>query len=332
LHDPAERVHADRLRAPAWSGILGRVDDRHVHDHAHHDHDHHGHAHRAPAGVDGERRVFWVLVLTAGFMVVEAVGGWLAGSLALIADAGHMLSDTAALALAWAAFRVARRPHDEKRSYGYHRFQILAAFVNGLALFAIAGWILVEAVGRLRAPAPVLAGPMLAIAAAGLAVNVVAFLVLRAGDRRNLNVSAALLHVAGDLLGSVGAIVAAIVILASGWTPIDPILSVLVSLLILRGAWDVTRRAGHVLMEGAPEGFDDATLKADLRAAVPDVLDVHHVHAWMLTSERPMVTLHVRLAPAADQAVALAAIKSRLKERFGIAHSTVQIESAECVD
>ena len=303
-----------------------------MHDHAHHDHAHHGHAHHAPARHDGERRVFWVLLLTAAFMAIEAVGGWLAGSLALIADAGHMLSDAAALALAWVAFRVARRPHDEKRSYGYHRFQILAAFVNGLVLFAIAAWILVEAVGRLRAPVPVLAGPMLAIAVAGLAVNVVSFLVLRAGDRRNLNVSAALLHVLGDLLGSVGAIVAAIVILATGWTPIDPILSVFVSLLILRGAWDVTRRAGHVLMEGAPEGFDDRTLKADLRAAVPGVLDVHHVHAWMLTSERPMVTLHVQLTPAADHAVALAAIKLRLKERFGISHSTVQIESAECVD
>jgi cobalt-zinc-cadmium efflux system protein len=300
-----------------------------LHDHAHHDH---AHPHHASSGHDGERRVFWVLLLTVAFMAVEAVGGWLAGSLALIADAGHMLSDAAALGLAWVAFRVARRPHDDKRSYGYHRFQILAAFVNGLVLFAIAAWILVEAVGRLRAPAPVLAGPMLAIAVAGLAVNVVALLVLRAGDRRNLNVSAALMHVLGDLFGSVGAIVAAIVILASGWTPIDPILSVLVSLLILRGAWDVTRRAGHVLMEGAPEGFDDAALKNDLRAAVPGVLDVHHVHAWMLTSERPMVTLHVRLAPATNHGVALAAIKSRLKERFGIAHSTVQIESAECLD
>jgi cobalt-zinc-cadmium efflux system protein len=300
-----------------------------LHDHAHHGHPH---AHDAPSGNDGERRLSWVLVLTAGFMVVEAVGGWLAGSLALIADAGHMLSDTAALALAWAAFRVARRPHDEKRSYGYHRFQILAAFVNGLALFAIAAWIVFEAVGRLRAPAPVLGTPMLVIAVLGLAVNLIALAMLRTGDRRNLNVRAALLHVLGDLLGSAGAIVAAVVILATGWTPIDPILSVALSLLILRGAWDVTRRAGHVLMEGAPEGFDDAAVKADLRAAVPGVVDVHHVHAWMLTAERPMVTLHVQLAPSTDPATALAAIKTRLKERFGIAHSTVQIESAECVD
>lgn len=302
-----------------------------MHDHAHHDHGH-AHAHRARSTPDGERRLFGVLVLTAGFMVAEAVGGWLAGSLALIADAGHMLSDTAALALAWAAFRVARRPHDEKRSYGYHRFQILAAFVNGLVLFAIAAWIVVEAVARLRAPAPVLAGPMLVIAVLGLAVNLVALAVLRTGDRRNLNIRAAALHVLGDLLGSVGAIAAALVILATGWTPIDPILSVALSLLILRGAWDVTRRSGHVLMEGVPEGFDDAAVKADLRAAVPGVLDVHHVHAWMLTAERPMVTLHVRLAPATDPAATLAAIKARLKERFGIAHSTVQIESAECAD
>lgn len=300
-----------------------------MHDHANYGH---AHAHDAPTGGDGERRLLWVLVLTAVFMVAEAIGGWLSGSLALIADAGHMLSDTAALALAWVAFRIARRPHDEKRSYGYHRLQILVAFVNGLVLFAIAAWIVVEAVARLRAPAPVLAGPMLVIAVAGLAVNLVALAVLRTGDRRNLNIRAAALHVLGDLLGSAGAIVAALVILATGWTPIDPILSVALSLLILRGAWDVTRRAGHVLMEGAPEGFDDAAVKADLCAAVPGVLDVHHVHAWMLTAERPMVTLHVRLAPATDPATTLAAIKARLRERFGIAHSTVQIESAECAD
>jgi cobalt-zinc-cadmium efflux system protein len=276
--------------------------------------------------------MFWVLVLTGGFMVVEAVGGWLAGSLALIADAGHMLSDTAALALAWAAFRIGRLPHDEKRTYGYHRFEIIVAFANGLALFAIAAWIVVEAVGRLRAPVPVLGGPMLAVAAAGLAVNLVALYVLRGGDRANLNVRAALLHVLGDLLGSVGAIAAAIVILLTGWTPIDPILSIVLTLLILRGAWDVTRRAGHVLMEGVPEGFDAAAMRADLLAAVPGVADVHHVHAWLLNLERPMVTLHVRLAPSADAAAALAAVKTRLKDRFGIAHSTVQIDPGDCLD
>jgi len=276
--------------------------------------------------------MFWVLVLTAAFMVAEAIGGWLAGSLALIADAGHMLSDTAALGLAWAGFRMARRPSDAKRSYGYHRFQILAAFANGLALFAIAAWIVFEAVGRLRSPVPILGVPMLAVAAAGLAVNLVALFVLRAGDRDNLNVRAALLHVIGDLLGSVGAIAAAIVILATGWTPIDPILSMFMTVLILRGAWDVTGRAGHVLMEGAPDGFDVAALRADLIAAVPGVTDVHHVHAWMLTAERPLVTLHVCLASSVEPNAALAAIKTRLRDEFGIAHSTVQIDPADCPD
>jgi cobalt-zinc-cadmium efflux system protein len=293
---------------------------------------HGGHAHPFPVAADGERRLLWVLVLTAVFMVAEAIGGWLAGSLALIADAGHMLSDTAALGLAWAAFRVARRPSDPKRSYGYHRLQILAAFANGLALFAIAAWILVEAIGRLREPIPVLGGPMLAVATAGLVVNLIALFALRGGASTNLNVRAALLHVIGDLLGSVGTIAAAIVILAAGWTPIDPILSVLLTALILRGAWDVTRRAGHVLMEGTPEGFDAAALRADLIAVVPGVTDVHHVHAWMLTAERPLVTLHVRLAPSADPNRTLAAIKRRLKDEFGITHSTVQVDPAECLD
>jgi cobalt-zinc-cadmium efflux system protein len=230
------------------------------------------------------------------------------------------------------AFRVARRPHDEKRSYGYHRFEIIVAFANGLALFAIAVWICVEAIGRLRAPVPVLGTPMLVVASAGLAVNVIALVVLRGGDRSNLNVRAALLHVLGDLLGSVGAIAAAIVILATGWTPIDPILSIALTLLILRGAWDVTRRAGHVLMEGTPDGFDAAAMRKDLMGTVPGVTDVHHVHAWMLNAERPVVTLHVCLAPATDSAAALAAIKGRLKERFGIAHSTVQIDPGDCLD
>ena len=276
--------------------------------------------------------MFWVLLLTVGFMVAEVVGGVLSGSLALLADAGHMLSDAAALALAWSAFRVARRPWDTRRTYGYHRFEILAAFVNGLVLFAISAWILYEAVGRLRVPAPVHGGPMLAVATLGLAVNIVAYLVLRHGDSANLNVRAAALHVLGDLLGSVGTIAAAVVILATGWTAIDPILSVALCALILRGAWDVTKRAAHVLMEGVPEGFDSDALKADLTAHVPGVLDVHHVHAWMLNTERSLVTLHVTLAASAEHAAALAAIKHRLVERFGIAHSTVQIESGECVD
>ena len=281
---------------------------------------------------DGERRMFWVLLLTGGFMVVEAVGGWLAGSLALIADAGHMLSDTAALALAWAAFRVARRPHDAKRTYGYHRFEILAAFANGLALFAIAGGSASRRSARLRDPSR----------CSGCRCSSSHVPASRSIWSRSSCCAAATAPTStcaprcctsiGDLLGSAGAIAAAIVILATGWTPIDPILSIFMTLLILRGAWDVTRRAGHVLMEGTPDGFDAAAMRADLMTAVPGLTDVHHVHAWMLNAERPVVTLHVCLAPSTDAAAALAAIKVRLKERFGIAHSTVQIDPGDCID
>src|SRR5690606_32647310 len=178
---------------------------------------------------DNRRRVQVALVLTATFMVVEVVGGLLSGSLALLADAGHMLTDTMALTLAAVAFHVSARPADAKRSFGYHRFQILAAFVNGLTLLVIVGWILFEALTHFMNPPAVQADVMLTIAVAGLLVNVVVFGILHGGDRENLNIRGAALHVLGDLLGSVAAIVAAVVILATGWMPIDPLLSVVVA-------------------------------------------------------------------------------------------------------
>jgi cobalt-zinc-cadmium efflux system protein len=301
-------------------------DQAHARGHAH------AHAHAKGPGPNAERRILAVLALTAVFMVAEAVAGWLSGSLALIADATHMLSDTAALALAYAAFGIARRPSDHRRTYGYHRFEILAAFANGLALFAIAAWIFFEAVGRLRDPVPVLGGPMLVVALLGLLVNLASLYLLRSSSHGNLNVRAAFVHVLGDVFGSIGAILAAVVILATGWTPIDPILSVLVAVLVLRAAWDVTRRSAHVLMEGAPEGFHADEVRADLVANVPGVADVHHVHAWALTTERPLVTLHVRLDENAEHRAALRAIKSRLASRFGIDHSTVQVDYGDCPD
>ena len=297
-----------------------------------HAHEAHAHDHRLTVAADNERRVFWVMLLTAGFMVAQVIGGWLSGSLALIADAGHMLSDSAALGLAWIAFRLGRRPADMQRSYGYFRFEILAAFVNGLALFVVAAWICFEAWHRLREPTPVLGGPMLVVAVAGLAVNVVGFAILRRAATDNVTLRSALVHVIGDLLGSVATIAAAVVILATGWTPIDPLLSVLVALLILRGAWDLVRRSGHVLMEGAPEGFEAHTLRDDLIAHVPGVRGVHHVHAWMITAERPMVTLHLELEPDADPVLVMTVAKERLNVEFGFGHSTIQIDPAGCPD
>jgi cobalt-zinc-cadmium efflux system protein len=289
----------------------------------------HQHGYSDRHGTDSERRVLLALVLTGAFMVVEVIGGLAAGSLALLADAGHMLTDTLSLALAFVAFRVGRWPQDARRTYGYHRFQVLAAFVNGLTLLAIVGWIAIEAIRRLLEPVEVLGGLMLAVALIGLAVNLVAFAVLHGGDRRNLNLRGAALHVLADLLGSVAAVVAALVISLTGWMPIDPLLSLAVAALILRSAWFLLRRSGHILLEGAPDWLDEAELRDDLAAAVPGVLEVHHVHVWMLTMERPLITLHARVAPGVDQQEALHAIHQALAERFGIEHATVQIETAD---
>jgi cobalt-zinc-cadmium efflux system protein len=272
------------------------------------------------------------MVLTGGFMIAEVLGGVVAGSLALIADAGHMLTDAASLGLAWAAFRVGHWPRDARRTYGYHRFQVLAAFVNGLALVAVVGWIAIEAVRRLFDPVEILGGLMLAIAALGLLVNLAAFAVLRRGDRENLNVQGAVLHVAADLLGSVAAIVAALVILGTGWAPIDPLLSLLVAALILRSAWRLLRKSAHILLEGAPDWLDDAELRRAITTALPTIRDIHHVHAWMLTSERPLITLHAEVAPGADHQAVLASIQHVLRARFGIEHATIQIETAACAD
>ena len=269
------------------------------------------------------------LLLTGAFMVAEAIGGALSGSLALLADAGHMMTDTAALALSWYAFRVARRPADLSRSYGHHRFQVLAAFINGATLIGIAIWITVEAAERLLDPVDVLGGMMLAVAVLGLVVNIIAFAVLHGGSRENLNVRGAVLHVAGDMMGSAAAIVAAGVILLTGWTAIDPILSVLVALLILRSAWALVSRSWHVLMEGTPEGIDVKALTESLVREVPGVLDIHHVHLWSLTPQRPLMTLHATLSKDGDHEAALSGIRDGLARR-GLNHATIQVERGPC--
>lgn len=295
--------------------------------HAHHRHDHHDHVETG-----NERRVLWALLLTGGFMLAEVAGGLLAGSLALLADAGHMLTDTAALALSWYAFRVTRRPATPERSYGHGRIQVLAALINSGALIVIAIWITVEAVQRLLAPVPVLGGPMLAVAALGLVVNIAAFSILHRHEETDLNLRGAALHVMGDLLGSIGAILAALVILWTGWTPIDPILSVLVALLILRGAWSNLARAWHVLMEGTPEDIDVDALQAELADSVRGVLDVHHVHAWSILPGRTLMTLHASIAEEADHDTVLHELQHALAERFGVTHATIQIERNHCTD
>ncbi len=278
----------------------------------------HVHSHAA-----SEKRIFWVMVLTAVFMVIEVIGGLLSGSLALLADAGHMLTDAAALALAWFAFRIARRPSDALRTFGYHRFQVLAAFANGLALAGIGVWIVIEAVRRLIDPIEILAGPMLGVATGGFIINIVAVYVLHGGDRKNINLHGAMLHVMGDLLGSAAAIIAALVILRTGWTPIDPILSLVVALIVMWSAYGLVRRTAHILLEGSPEDFEPEAVKAALIEAVPEITDVHHLHAWSLTSERPLATLHAVVREDADHLAVLRQIRDILATRHGIGHATI---------
>lgn len=291
----------------------------------------HGHG-EGGHGARNERRVGLTAVMTGGFMLVEVIGGIVAGSLALLADAGHMLSDFVSLGLAWLAFRVSRRPADWKRTYGFDRFQVLVAFVNGVTLFFVAAWIVYEAWTRFIEPVQVLGGTMLVVALAGLAVNVVAFIILHGAERENLNVRGAALHVMGDMLGSVAAIVAAGIILFTGWMAADPLLSVLVALIILRSAWFVVRESSHILLEGAPTSLDPREIERDLTKTIATVTDVHHIHAWSITQSRPMVTLHARIDNGAAPERVAAEIKARLRERFGVAHATVEIEHDTCAD
>ncbi len=296
------------------------------HDHDSHGHSHdHGHDHTPTVTASNERTVLLALVLTAGFMVAEVIGGLLSGSLALIADAGHMLTDAAALALAWAGFYFGKRSASATKTFGYLRLEVLAGFVNAITLLVLVAWIAREAVGRLLEPSPVLAGPMLVVALVGLAVNIAVFLILRRADTAHVNIQGAMLHVLGDLLGSVAAIIAAIAIYFTGWTPIDPILSVLILLLILRSAWALLRNSLHILLEGTPANIDIDALRRHLIENVEGVAEIDHVHVWSITSGMPSATLEASIAPGADARTVTRAIKQELATKFGIGHSTVEI-------
>lgn len=304
--------------------------DHRGHDHAGHDHSGHGLGHVHGGG--DKKRVLVAALLTGGFMVAEAVGGFLTGSLALLADAGHMLTDTISLGLAWYAFHLAERRATPRMTYGFDRVKTLVAYTNGIAIFAVGAWIVVEAFHRLSEPSPVLGGPMAVIAVLGLVVNIAAFLVLHGGDRENLNMRGAILHVLGDLLGSVAALVAAAVIIFTGWTPIDPLLSALVAVLLFRSAWLLVRLSGNLLLEGVPETMDRDGIARDIVANVDGVREIHHMHVWSMDGTRNMATLHACLVEGTDAYTAVTAIKARLAGRHGIEHATVEPEYGACAD
>lgn len=289
-------------------------------------HAHHDHSHTPEMSHDNERKVLLSFGLIFTFMLVEVAGGLISGSLALLADAGHMLTDAGALALAYMAFRFGRRGADSRRTFGYMRFEVVAGFINAITLFAIVGWIVFEAWRRFHAPQPILAGPMLGVAVAGLLVNGLVLWILTRGDSEHINIRGAVLHVVGDLLGSVGAVAAAIIIWLTGWTPIDPILSVLVSLLILRSAWNLAGKSLHILLEGAPAGAAPEAIERHLIEHVPGLAAVSHIHVWSITSGHVLATMHVRPKQDAEARLVVRAVERELATRFGIGHATVAVD------
>jgi len=295
------------------------------HGHLHHHHDHHA----TNGDVAGNRRRLAVaLCLTALYMVAEVVGGLVSNSLALLADAGHMLSDTAALGLSLVAVVLAQRPATPQRTYGYHRAEILAALANGAALLVLSVFIAREAWERIAEPPDVRGGLMLAIAFGGLSVNFINLLILSGGRKSNLNVRGAWLHVMADALGSVGAIVAGAGIYFFGWRWADPIASFVIAALVLLSAWGLVRETLDVLMEGVPEGISiDEVMEALM--SLPGVIDAHDLHVWSLTSGRNIATTHLVIADGADHQGVIDAANQTLADRFSIEHATIQVEYDE---
>ena len=293
-----------------------------------------GHDHGAlRAGARHQGRLLVSFALIASFFVVEAVAGFVTGSLALLSDAGHMLTDTVGLGMALAAIQLANR--DEERAahegaarqhtFGLYRLEILAAFVNALLLFGVAIWVLVEAAGRLTEEREVDSGPMLVVAVLGLVVNLIAFALLRRGSQESLNVEGAYLEVVADTLGSVGVIVAAVLLEVYGWTWVDPLFGAAIGVWILPRTWRLGRRAARILLQSAPPEVDLAGLSAEL-GGLPGVVDVHDLHVWTLTSEMESASAHLMVAVDADTHAVLDQARHLLQDQYGIRHATLQVE------
>jgi cobalt-zinc-cadmium efflux system protein len=295
----------------------------HSHDHGHHHH-----------GSNNKQALKWSFFLIAAFMIIELIGGIWTNSLALLSDAGHMFSDAAALGLSYLALTFGKRKATYSKTFGYKRFEILAAFLNGITLIVISLYIFWEAFHRLADPPEVVSKGMLIISFVGLLVNIAAAYILMKGDKdHNLNVRSAFLHVVGDMLGSVGAIAAALLIMFWGWSIADPIASIIVAVLIIVSGWRVTKDSFHILMEGTPLNMKASKVK-DALMAIPEVKDVHDLHIWSITSDFPALSCHIVREPSEDNQVVLEKAKKVLQDEFHIHHTTIQIDedSDGCLD
>ncbi|MBS1794203.1 MAG: cation transporter [Acidobacteria bacterium] len=292
----------------------------------HHSHSHsHSHERRGAGSI---RRLKLALGLTSVYMFAEAFGGWIANSLALIADAGHMLTDVAALALTLAAIWFASRPATAKKTFGYYRLEILAAFVNGIALVLISVWVIVEAYDRWKAPPEIKGAELTAIAVGGLVVNLVCAYLLHGDHEHDLNMRGAWLHVIGDALGSVTAILAGVLIVAFGWAWADAASSVLISLIIIAGAWNLIRESVNVLLEGTPAHINLKAVEETIRQTA-DVEDVHDLHVWTITSGMEALSVHIIHRETVAPKALLQTVRERLHDEYGIDHVTIQMEVLE---
>lgn len=278
-----------------------------------------------------KRKLIIVLALTGSYMVIEVVAGFLTKSLALIADAGHMLTDAGSLALALLAIRFAEKPATAQKTYGYYRSEILAAFANAILLLFISAYILYEAWGRFRNPPEVMSGPMLAVATLGLLVNIASISLLHKGSGESLNVQGAYLEVLSDLLGSIGVIVASVIMLTTGWYLADPIISAGIGLFILPRTWKLLSEVAHILMEGAPSSIDLNLLESAMKK-INGIEAIHDLHVWTITSGMNAMSSHIRVADVTETDRILQELRSMLKEKFQISHSTIQLEGKQCDD
>ena len=301
--------------------------DHHSYHHSHQHSQPHSHQHPAPSE-NHSKRLWWALGLTSTFLIIEVLGGLLTQSLALLSDAAHMFTDTAALAIALAAIQIAKRPADQKRTFGYHRFEILAAAFNALLLFAVAMYILYEAYLRIQQPAVVQSTGMLVIAVMGLGINLLAMYWLVGGQKHSLNIKAAYLEVLSDALGSVGVIIGALVIMVTGWQWVDSVIAVAIGFWVLPRTWIVLRASLHILLEGVPANVDLDKINADL-SQLEGVAEVHDLHVWALTSGKSSLTAHL-VIPERDMQQVLVAARELLAHEHQLHHVTLQCEREPC--
>lgn len=288
----------------------------------------HSHSHTHGAGANS-RMLAIALGLTTAFLVAELIGSFVFNSLALLSDAAHMFTDSAALAIALAAIKIGQRPADDKRTYGYRRFEILAAAFNALLLFAVAGYVLWEGIARFYKPVEVQSTGMLVVAAIGLVVNLIAMRLLSAGTEQSLNIKGAYLEVWADMLGSVGVIAGAVTIMLTGWQRVDPAVAIGIGLWVLPRTWILLRDTTHILLEGVPRGLR----LADVRAAIsstPGVASTHDLHVWSMTSDDISASAHVELEKGADAETVRMTVAAMLHEQFDIEHATIQVEVEAC--